>query len=423
MLNRISVHLLMLFCASLALYSAGTARGVTQGDSGDFLLAGLTLGIAHAPGYPLYTLLAHAFSKLCFFLDPPHAINLLSAGFAAATLALHFLCSIELGLGVGSAWAGALALGFATPFWRHAGVAEVYTLQSLLIVTLLYLALRARSETQMRIKLAFWLLVGLGVSNHYPLTLLSLAGILPLVSAKKSDLASWAKASPAVLLGLTPYAYLLIQAARGPQLQYNFSHLSSPSQVWSHFLRTDYQYETAARAGVWADRAKLFLNLVWSTVGALQLPALCIPLGAWAWLRDRRSGRRFATTFLIGATSTSVLLLLLLSFPDTARARAHLEDFTFPVFIFLSFFVARSWSLWTPRVAIALFLMLTAQAVFNFPKTWQRGNHISELWARATLASVQPGSILVLCGPEAFAYAFVHDYRGFRPDVTIYDHY
>ena len=46
---------LLLWLTFFTLYAATTARDVLPADSGEFQLTAATWGIAHPPGYPLYT--------------------------------------------------------------------------------------------------------------------------------------------------------------------------------------------------------------------------------------------------------------------------------------------------------------------------------------------------------------------------------
>ena len=48
-----------------ALYLRTAARDIVFGDSPELTGAAITLGVAHPPGYPLWTMLAHIFSRFC----------------------------------------------------------------------------------------------------------------------------------------------------------------------------------------------------------------------------------------------------------------------------------------------------------------------------------------------------------------------
>src|SRR5437773_9061788 len=58
------------------LYFLTAARDIVVGDSPELTMAAVTLGVAHPPGYPSFTMLGHLFSLLP--LGPiPFRINLL----------------------------------------------------------------------------------------------------------------------------------------------------------------------------------------------------------------------------------------------------------------------------------------------------------------------------------------------------------
>src|SRR5207249_2480718 len=101
---------------AFALYVLTLAPTALRSDSGEFHVMPWVLGIAHAPGYPLLTLLG----RLVMFLpigDPAYRVNLLDAAAAAATVGLVYLAVVELvgrgpaGRAGGLAGAAALGLG------------------------------------------------------------------------------------------------------------------------------------------------------------------------------------------------------------------------------------------------------------------------------------------------------------------------
>jgi len=84
-------HALALIPAGLAfiLYLVTCSPTVNFTDSGELITVAWTGGIAHPPGYPLYTLLGIAFVHLPFG-DPAWRMNILSALFAAAAVGLFY---------------------------------------------------------------------------------------------------------------------------------------------------------------------------------------------------------------------------------------------------------------------------------------------------------------------------------------------
>lgn len=107
-------------------------------DTAKFGYLGVVLGTAHAPGYPLYTMLDALWVRLFpFGDDPAWQMNVLSAAFAVATcLVLQRILRL-LGVGRGLATVGAVMVGLTREFWMQSVVAEVYTLNTFLIAAVL----------------------------------------------------------------------------------------------------------------------------------------------------------------------------------------------------------------------------------------------------------------------------------------------
>jgi hypothetical protein len=117
---------LLLGGANLALYVRTLAPFVLGGDSGEFQVLAYQLGIAHAPGYPVYLALAKLMTLLPIG-DVAYRVNLFSAVMAAVTVAGVYLATRLLAGARLAAVLGALALAVSYTFWTQATIAEVYT--------------------------------------------------------------------------------------------------------------------------------------------------------------------------------------------------------------------------------------------------------------------------------------------------------
>src|SRR5437773_12012328 len=81
--------------AAGVLYFLTAARDIVVGDSPELTMAAAILGVAHPPGYPLFTMLGHIFSLLP--LGPiPFRVNLLSVICDALTVGIVFLTAFRL---------------------------------------------------------------------------------------------------------------------------------------------------------------------------------------------------------------------------------------------------------------------------------------------------------------------------------------
>ena len=126
----------------LVLYAASASHTVALEDDGLFILSSYFLGVEHPPGYPLFTLIGHLFSKLPFG-EVAYRVHLASALFGALTGVLAWLCARRLAPGRLPAYLAALGLGVSPVFWSQAIIAEVYTLNTFFFLLLAYLGLRA----------------------------------------------------------------------------------------------------------------------------------------------------------------------------------------------------------------------------------------------------------------------------------------
>ncbi len=181
------------------------------------------LGITHPTGYPTYLMLTHLFTYLPFG-DQAYRVNLGSAVYAALAVVTVYAGGLLLGRRIVAAAAGALAFGLGTALWSQAVIAEVYTLNALLVSATIVVLLLWREYRKDRYLLLSAFLVGLCLTNHLTSALL-LPGSLLFVALVDwrtlADVRLVIKGALLFLLGLTPYLYLPIRAAMDPPMDAN----------------------------------------------------------------------------------------------------------------------------------------------------------------------------------------------------------
>ncbi len=165
-----------LFVAALGLYVATLNATVQAADSGEFQLVAGGLGIAHPPGYPLYTMLGWAAMQLARAggFAPLAGLSALSALASALTLVLVYLSVTTTAARAQPRWlpplagvAAALVLATSTTFWAQATTANIRSLTALFTAAMLYCAARAARG---RSALAhFAAAFGLGAGHHVSL--------------------------------------------------------------------------------------------------------------------------------------------------------------------------------------------------------------------------------------------------------------
>lgn len=77
----------LIFLIILALFIPATAPTITYDDAGEYAISAYFFGIAHPPGYPLYIMISHVFSRLFPFGDIAFRLNILSLIFFALSCA------------------------------------------------------------------------------------------------------------------------------------------------------------------------------------------------------------------------------------------------------------------------------------------------------------------------------------------------
>src|SRR6185369_13085064 len=231
---------LVIFLACLTVYLRTLHPTVSGGDSGELVFVAWKLGVAHAPGYPLYTMLAHAFTWL-----PSGSIawrvNLLSAVCDAGAATLLFAIVRRFSRDTAAAAAAALLFAFSPLIWTYATQAEVFALNNLFVAMLLWLVLRWSEAPDDRHARLIAFAAGLGLSNHHTFVLVCVpvAAWMGIVSRgdvlRPRKLAVLAACSVA---GLLPYLYLPLAARHATTLSWG-----DPSTVAGFFdvlLRRDY---------------------------------------------------------------------------------------------------------------------------------------------------------------------------------------
>ena len=220
----------LLASAAGALYLSTLCPGAFWLDSSEFIAGVHSLGVVHPPGHPLYVLLAKAFALLLPLGGIGFRVNLFSAlcGVLSALVVMSLVRAVEQPKTRGGVWCGAAAgLAFAATeaCWMQSVRAEVYTLNVLLCLGALRLAVAWWQGGGHRAVYAFAVVVGLALANHHYLVFFMLPAAL-LVLLLRDDGRALVRSRRMLvtaglgLLGLLTYAYLPLRAATDPALQW-----------------------------------------------------------------------------------------------------------------------------------------------------------------------------------------------------------
>ena len=296
----------------LLLYAATMPRDVVLEDDGLFLMAGAEFGIAHPPGYPLYTLICHLFMQLPFG-GPALSGHLASAVLGALACAALYICARLMGAWKLPALTGAWLFGASEHFWSQAIIAEVYTLNALLFFAAYALVLRGvREPWRMWPWATAATAYGLSLANHWPLMALALPGLaLAALPARRALLAKLPLLLPVVLVSASlPYAWMVARSWQEPFISF-YGPIADWDAFWHYVSRSGYAEVDANPIAGWGDR---FAFIGWfgqQTFWQLTPLGLGLALlGVFALLRQRRFVETMAGALVFLGNSVALLLML-----------------------------------------------------------------------------------------------------------------
>ena len=191
------------------------------------------LGVGHPTGYPTYMMLTHLFTYLPLG-DPAYRVNLPSAVYGVAAVLLVYLAGLLLTRRAVAAAVGALAFGLSGAFWGQAVIAEVYTLEALLVALAIFVLLLWRDRRDGRYLLLCAFLVGLSLTHHLTSVLLVPAALAFVFLTDRrvfSRTGLAVKCLGVFVLGLLPLLYLPVRALMHAPL-----NEADPSTPWRLLL-------------------------------------------------------------------------------------------------------------------------------------------------------------------------------------------
>ncbi len=420
---------LVVLAGTFACYLLTAPRTVVLEDDGYFLQAAWFDAVAHPPGYPLYVALAHVATWI-----PAGSValrvHLLSGLFAALACVVLFRLARRLSLGTDTALAVALALGVSEAYWSQAIIADVYSLNVLLALLTAWLCLaRITPRTAALLGLCY----GLGLSNHWPLLVLSTPMLVLLAWPARAEL--WrAKAGliAGLAAGLLPYLWMVWRTQVVPDFCF-----AGPIESWRDFQfyvgREGYADVDRNVSAGWWDRAQFAGFVVRET--ARQFGWLGAALGLLGLIRQWRLWpRRVCWALVLGFLGSTLLLILALGFDYDEFHRN-----TFRVYPLISYAVFALWigvglewisELWRrgrataaalarPEAVLSV-LLVGVTGLLHWPANYRAMDDWAEIYGRTILAALPERAVLyanadTVSGP----IGYLHHVQGLRPDVLL----
>jgi len=267
--------------AALAVYLATLTPSLSylSPDGNELATIPYVLGLAHSPGYPLYTWLGKLFSMIPIG-DVAHRINLMSAVLGALSVGGLYLILIALlpqraappwARRSGSALA-ALLFAFAPTFWSQSVISEVYApnifMLALTLIGLLHWERTRRDRDFFLVSLVFGLSLGTHLSNlGFGLGL----ALFVLLTSPESLLRPrwWLAAAGGFALGAAQFAWLPLRVGT---LNDRFMLERAPltlSGIYNYTLGAFPNFKFAFPLVELPDRLVVYLDLLAQQFGAL----------------------------------------------------------------------------------------------------------------------------------------------------------
>jgi hypothetical protein len=457
------------FLIALLLYGWTLSPTVTLVDSGELIVAAQGLGVAHPPGFPLWVMLAHL-ASLVPLGNVARRINFSSALFAALSSAMLTLVVAELMItasylstskqkrarrredgdsDVGRLLIFAPALGagllmaFSRTLWSYATITEVYTLNTLLILTVFFLLLRWRrrvvadqGDTGEALAAhdswlyAAALVFGLALGVHHVTVGVTLPALAVIVYRTQGlrfftgrRLVYAALISIAGLVAV--YAYLPFAASRSPVI--NWGNPRSLQEIWWHVTGRQYRVFLSFSPSTMGTQFLEFCRILLREFGPawLPLPLVVAFIGfASAYKRDR-------TTFWF----LLFIVIANLAYDLSYQIAEDKDAYYLPTFIAMAIGAGfgicwliqitvsksmRSSGYWAAVIAILL-TSATALAA-NWPFNNRRHYFIANDYVENLLSTIEPNGLLLTQDWQVVSPMFyAQEVERRRPDVKVVD--
>ena len=446
LLRKIDPFALLSVMIPLGVYLMTLAPSVTFFDSGEFLTAIHSLGIAHSPGYPLFINYAKPFTYLpfgsiAFRVNVATAVSAALACYGVYLLVCTLLSreTLEIkgsdlfkkltGLSV------ALAYGFSPRLWLQSNHDKPYPLIAFLTAMIFYLLLRWREKYRNGEDCPNYIYLGAFISGlafgGHQIMILMMPAFAFLIIATDWRLLGRIKeiilvCSFAAFGFISVHLHLPIRAMQEPLL--NWGDPKTWTQFLWNFLRKGYPVEKPQRT----------MSLLWKQINAFSIPfeftvvgLFLLLIGIFVYMRKLRHE--------IAAYGVSIIVFLavIVGYFNTPEDLIFLtEEFFDPLYLLSAVFIGLG-MFFLLKSLLALFkkeppsaVRLTAGALLfilplylcavNYRENDQHENYIAYDYASNTLRSLHEGAALFTWGDSgAFPLWYLQGLEKMREDLDL----
>ena len=412
-------------------YGMTVAHDIVVGDTPELITASIVLGVAHPPGYPVFTLLGHLFSL--FPAGPlPLRVNLMAVVCDVVAVVFVYFTALRLSRNRPASACAALVLAFNPVFWSWSLAAEVFPLNNALAAAMTYFLVAWHDQPERPGFLAAAaFLAGLGMANQLTIVLLGPAVLFALYRRRTQLMARPSVitiSAAALMLGLLPYAYLP-WAARGHPI-WNWGDPSSLTNFLAVVTRKHFGTLQLANASKFVGGSP-FARIIALGASFSVLGGLLLLLGA---VRARHIW--YFWFCLVGFAFTGPIFSAYANLNvSVGPTRFVLERFFLlphvilaPLMAYGVFLIADAIGSMAPAIrpystalsTFAVVLIVLAGVVANYRTMDQSRNHTARRFAEDVFATLDRGAILLMNGDEVILpLVYLQEAEGYRPDVAL----
>lgn len=428
----------ILVAIALLLFFSTRTEHIHIADSGEVVSAACNLGVAHPPGYPLYTLVGHLFCKLPLS-TPAGRLSLFSVFTSTFTLLLFFLFIKELTQKPLSAHIGALFFATNVLFWRYSSLAEIFSLHILLAVALLYTAYRSIRAVAIKDHYRWFAIAafcgGLGLSNNHSIVLIFPIYLAPLILHF-----TWHRMATKLFLGLgaasiglTPYLYFFFaSAAHRP----HWGDTSSFAGLVHHFFRKDYGSLKLSLEGgaTFGANVFAFLKDFGPLLGWILIPFFLLGLYCLfrRFLNKEAKDRYFTLLLPVSFILSGPVFMLMLNIPPIGIGKQVVERFyLLPIaiaFLIVGVGISKAEEFISQKnekkgiYYIFFYASIFLFALLHFPRADVKNHYAVEDYAKNALYTVPKNSLILGTGDvRLFSMTYAQQVLNMRNDVQYVD--
>ncbi|HAX61558.1 MAG TPA: hypothetical protein DCX95_03225 [Elusimicrobia bacterium] len=404
---------------------------VSVGDSGELITAAYTLGIAHPPGYPLWTILGKIFTVIIPFGNIAYRVNLMSAFFGALTCGVVYLILQKMGDGRRETGDGkpftfyllpftaVLCLVFSKTFWSQAIISEVYTLNAFFVVLIIYLLL-----TTYHLPLTAFI-YGLSLANHYIMFLFGPVFAFYVIWKKPEifSIKNILSLSAFFIPGLFLYFYLPIRSSVNPPI--DWGNPENLKNFIAHIGRFQYKgLEMAAKVG-FATKL-LFVRDFFSQL--VENFGLFTVLSVFGLVSLIKKDFKFAMLTILIFLANTFGLIILLNFKFTPQDIDAFTPYYIPAWIMVVLWAGYKIIEWrNVRFFLPIVFVVLAFYVYQNSKSGlPRYNFVAYDYPVNMLKTVEKNNTLYLheeVDETIFTLSYLKNVLKKRQDITIVDSY